>query len=200
MLLNAYKLKLPTLSLSLTADLLDLANSLDINTGHRPRDELSEQDLESLRIYQETTGTVACRYRSFQMPDTWQLAIKKELTDQLLPFSKMNIYFQVISDGDVLCPHTDIRRITNLMYNISADGATTHFHDRLIDDLDRHVFTESEISKPVETYVFEPYKWYIFNNQKIHSVTNITKKRIALAANIPYDFHKCYDHMVGKLF
>jgi hypothetical protein len=197
--LNAYPLQLPKLSQELSGVLFKLADSYDLDQGWDPSTFCSKEDYSSWNNYHSKTNTTGCIYKSFDLTEDLQQAIKQEMTDELFPFSKLEFYFQIVAGGDALCPHVDVGRILNIMYNISDDGATTKFYNKLIDDNKRYIFTEHELSPSIETHQFESYQWYIFNNQMTHGVTNVTKKRIAVAASIPYQYKSFYDYYLGTL-
>ena len=126
-------------------------------------------------------------------------AVTNEMTDILFPFSQTELYFQRIEGGKTVSPHRDAVRPSHILYNISDDGATTNFHDRLIDDKERMGFSADEVSKPIETHILTPFKWYLFNSQKIHSVTNITTTRVAICIDIPYTYDTVYQHFIEKM-
>jgi hypothetical protein len=188
-MLNTYELKLPSLSDELTNQLLLSANSYDFaSEGYDPIVECSKIDYEHKLDYHIKTNTVGAAYKKFDIPKELHSAILSEMTDNEFPFSSLHFYFQIITDGKVLCPHRDPGRITSVIYNLSADNAKTNFYDLLIDDPSRNIFTTTEISPVIESHVLSPFKWHLLNNNQVHDVTEITTKRIAIACGIAYTF------------
>ena len=202
-MLNTYMLKLPSLSNELTSKLLKTALAYDFLKDSTPNSVafkgLSAIDSSQVKNYHEVTNQSKALYKQFPIPEELHHCIVNEMTDILFPFSQTKIYFQRIEGGETVSPHRDAVRISHILYNISDDGATTNFHDKLIDDKVRMAFDVDEVSEPVESHVFTPYKWYLFNSQKVHSVTNITKTRIAISIDIPYAYDKVYNHFLSKM-
>jgi hypothetical protein len=197
---NTVTLNLPSLSENLTSKLLFTANSFDFdNEGYDPIIECSAIDYEHKLDFHIKTNTVGAAYKSFAIPEELHSLILLEMTDDEFPFSLCKFYFQIITDGEILCPHRDPSRITSLIYNLSGDNATTNFYNLLIDDPSRNIFTESEISAPIESHVLEPFKWHLFNNNEVHGVSNITNKRIAIASGIDYKFADVYNYYKNTL-
>ena len=199
-MLNANELKLPSISNELTDKLFKTVLSYDfmkdgVSNAIVCRG-LRDIDIESVQSYYEVTKKTKALYRIFPISEELQNAIKNEMTDVLFPFSKHELYFQRIEGGEAVSTHRDCNRFTHLLYNISADGATTNFHNKLIDDEDRIAFGIDEVTEPIETYVFSPFKWYFFNSRKVHSVINITKPRVAICIDIDIDYNEVYNHFV----
>jgi hypothetical protein len=187
-MLNSYQLNFQPLSADLNQELLDFGKHCDFKAGSDPADKANQTDMDSGRVFHETTQTLPAYIRKFHLPDSIKVKIMDHMND--LFFDNLNFYLQIVFAGQHLCPHRDANRRLNIAYNLSGDGATTHFHDRLIADESRFIFAPSEISEPVESYNYKQHTWYVFNNQKIHSVSNLglRVKRIALAANIKLEY------------
>jgi hypothetical protein len=160
---------------------------------------LADIDISKAENYHRVTKQSKALYKQFSIPEELRHSIVNEMTDILFPFSQTKIYFQRIEGGKTVSPHRDAIRTSHILYNISDDGATTNFYDKLIDDKARMAFDIDEVSEPIETHVLTPYKWYLFNSQKVHSVTNITKTRVAISIDIPYAYSKVYNHFISKM-
>ena len=196
---NTYELKLPSLSDELTNKLLLSANSYDfMSEGYDPIDKCSKIDHEHKLDYHIKTNTIGAVYKSFNIPEDLHSEILSEMTDNEFPFSSLYFYFQIIDEGEVLCPHRDPGRITSIIYNLSADNARTNFYNLLINDPSRNIFTINEISPVTESHILKPFKWQLLNNNQIHDVTEITKKRIAIASAIDYKFNDVVNYLKGK--
>jgi hypothetical protein len=195
-------LKLPSLSDELTNKLVEVALSYDFLNDSVPKSivfrGLKDIDIDGVNNYFEVTKKTKALYREFSMSEELQNSIKKEMTDILFPFTEHILYFQRIEGGEAVSTHRDCNRVSHLLYNISADGATTNFHNKLIDDEDRIAFSVNEVSEPIETHIFAPFKWYLFNSRKVHSVTNITKSRLAIGIDIDFTYDEVYNHFVDK--
>jgi hypothetical protein len=197
---NTYQLNLPSLSDDLTNKLLLCANSYDFESeGYDPIVECSKIDYEHKLDYHIKTNTIGAAYKSFEIPKDLHSAILFEMTDNEFPFSSLHFYFQIITDGQVLCPHHDPSRITSIIYNLSADNARTNFYNLLIDDPSRNIFTTTEISPVIESHILSPFKWHLLNNSQVHDVTEITTKRIAIACGVNYKFKDVYNYFKGTL-
>ena len=203
-MLNTYMLKLPSLSNEITNKLLEAALSHDFFKEQGVAKSIiyhgiKDIDASSVKKYYEVTKQSQAIYKIFKIPKELRDAVTNEMTDILFPFSQTELYFQRIEGGKTVSPHRDAVRPSHILYNISDDGATTNFHDRLIDDKERMGFSADEVSEPIETHILTPFKWYLFNSQKIHSVTNITTTRVAICIDIPYTYDTVYQHFIEKM-
>ena len=202
-MLSSYTLRLPKISDSLTKELLDAALTYNFSGDGVPNpiifNGVQQVDLDTAKNYHAITKQTQAIYKIFPIPNELGNAIKNEMGDTLFPFKQTHLYYQRIEGGETISPHRDAVRKSHILYNISNDGASTHFHNKLITDETRFAFNVHEISPPVETYVLEPYQWYLFNSQKIHSVTNITQTRVAVCVDMQFPYEKLYSYYKDKL-
>ena len=202
-MLNTYQLKLPSLSDTLTSELLEAALSYNFESDGVPNpiifSGVRQVDRDIAKNYHKVTNQSQAIYKIFSMPDELSNAVKHEMKETLFPFKQTHLYYQRIEGGETISPHRDAVRKAHILYNISNDGASTNFHNKLIEDENRFAFDVHEISPPVETYVFDPYQWYLFNSQKIHSVTNITQTRVAVCVDLQFPYEKIYNFYKDKL-
>jgi hypothetical protein len=201
-MLNTYELKLPSLSADLTNKLFEAALTYDFLKEGTPNPiifrGLKDIDVVKAKNYHDVTKQSPATYKTFGIRKELRDEIVHEMTDILFPFSQTELYFQRIEGGETISPHRDAIRPSHILCNISDDNATTNFHNKLIDDKDRMAFDIDEVSEPIETHILNPFKWYLFNSQKVHSVTNITKTRVAVCVDIPYAYENVYKHFVDK--
>jgi hypothetical protein len=191
---NAYPLNFSSLSNSLENKILDFAYGLKFeidDQNYDPENEFSSIDNLRADQYQKSTNTPKGYYRAVSLPNDLQFEIKKELNNPGL--MQINFYVQIMYTDPVnpkysLAPHVDPGRRMGFVYNLVEDTATTHFHDLLIDDKTRYAFSLEEVSMPTETYYFKPRNWYVMNHTAVHSVTEITKTRVAVTSNVPMDY------------
>ena len=183
-MLNCYSLKLPKLSDELDRDLAAFGQTLSPQAGYDliNSDEIN-RDKQAWIDYHAQTSTPRSSYITFDMPPELQLRLKEEMTDDLFPFSKVIFYFQLITGGEKLAPHKDPGRKVSILYNVSADNAITHFYNTTSTNPDQHVFSLNEITA-IESYQMSTNKWYAFNNESIHGVSNMFKNRIAVTSNL----------------
>ncbi len=199
-MLNAYPLKLPNLSEQLISDIFNLYQNIDTESLFDPKVNFNKFEINQTDQYHKATNTTWSKYKGLSLNVNINKKIKKELKNSIFPVQHLNFYLQIVIGGTALGPHIDSNRILNLLLNISNDDAITSFYDQLVEGK-RNLFALDEISDPIETHQFEYNQWYIFNNQKIHGVTNITKPRLAIAANLDMryiDFYNQYkDTLIG---
>ena len=188
-MLNCYELNLPSLTNDTAQRLLSLAESLKVSDGFDVINfpELNK-DITKWINFHKQTNTSKSSYIMFEMTPEFNSLIYQEMSDNLFPFSKVKFYFQLITGGDRLIPHRDPYRTISLIYNLSADNAATHWYNDITNDPDKYFFNADEISDPIQTIRMEPFKWYVFNNDKPHSVSEIPKNRIAITSRINGDF------------
>jgi hypothetical protein len=191
---NAYPLNFSSLSSVLENKILDVAHGFIFkfdDQSYDPENEFSSIDNLKADEYQKSTNTPKGYYRAVALPEDLQFEIKKELNNPGL--LQVNFYVQIMYTNPInprysLAPHVDPGRTMGFIYNIIEDTAVTHFHDLLIKDKTRYAFGQAEVSKPIETYYFKPHKWYVMNHSAVHSVTEVTKTRVAVTSNIPMDY------------
>jgi hypothetical protein len=202
-MLNTYPLTLPKISDSLTSELLEVALTYNFEQDGVPNpiifNGVQQVDREISKNYHKVTNQSQAIYKIFSIPEELSTAVKKEMLGTVFPFDNTHLYYQRIEGGETISPHRDAVRKSHILYNISNDGATTNFHDKLIDDETRFAFDFHEITAPIETYKFDPFQWYLFNSQKIHSVTNITNTRVAVCVDMQYEYAKLYNYFKDKL-
>lgn len=185
---NAYPLNFPRLSESLTTTILDFARVCESTMGFDPETDFDSIDKIKGTEYHNATNTNKGDYRGFLIPEEIQLLIKKEINNSLI--NDIVFYLQIMKSRNPddqnfrLAPHIDPRRTAGFIYNFVEDTATTHFHNNLVDTSGRWGFNLEEISEPIETYQYKPHTWYMMNNSAIHSVTNLTKTRIAITTSL----------------
>lgn len=187
-MLNCYELKFPQLSESTQNSLIKLAEHCKPDVGFDVINlqELSK-DYQNWVKYHEVTNTKRTSYIQFEMNQEFNSLIHKEMTDELFPFSRVNFYFQLVTGGEKLMPHRDPSRTLSILYNISADGAITHWHEDYTKDTNKYLYAIGEVSDPIQSVRMKPFTWYVFNNDAPHSVTEITKDRIAITSRLNAD-------------
>jgi hypothetical protein len=191
---NAYPLNLPTLSTDLENKLLEFAYKFKSEItaeGYNPENDFGSIDAVKADHYQKSTNMPRGYYRAVELPADLTRAIKKEINNPAL--SKINLYMQIMYADEgtpefSLAPHIDFGRRVGFVYNLIEDAVKTNFHKLLINDKTRYAFSLEEISEPIETYSFKTHKWYVMNNTVPHSITNVTKTRIAITSNVPMDY------------
>jgi hypothetical protein len=185
---NAYPLKFPRLSESLTDTILNFAQVCEASMGFDPETDFDSIDKIKGNEYHAATNTNKGDYRGFLIPEDIQALIKEEINNPLV--ADIVFYLQIMKSRNPndqnfrLAPHIDPRRTAGFIYNFVEDTASTHFHEGLVDTAGRWGFNLEEISEPIETYQYATHTWYIMNNSQIHSVTDLTKTRIAITTSL----------------
>lgn len=193
-MLAAYPLRINKLSSTLEQELLEYASAFVLDTGYDPNQVFSEDDWNACWTFHKETNTKESKYKAFAMPVDLQQKVKTELTDDPFPFSWFDVRFQIVTDGDALCPHRDSGRRLNILYNITEDNAITEFYNKRVADDVRYVFSMQELDGPVEVHCFNPHTWYVFNNQRVHLVKNSRAMRIAVNVDIDRSFEEFYHY------
>jgi hypothetical protein len=202
---SAHKLLFPRLSDSLEMSLLKISddfllkewnNEISRDLGGNAFTEFTNSELEKAQEYHVHTNTSAGNYRSFRLPVLLEQEIKKEISNSIV--DDMNFYLQIITSNSnnqtyCLAPHIDPYRQASLIYNLVDDDVSTNFYMALDKLNDLHAFNLNEISGPVESYKFSMSSWWIMNNKSIHSVTDISKIRIAVSAPINQSYLDFYE-------
>lgn len=188
-MLNCYELNLPSLTDDTAKKLLALAESLKINEGF---DVINlpqlNKDIAKWINFHEQTNTSRSSYIMFEMTPEFNSVICNEISDNQFPVSKVKFYFQLITGGDRLIPHRDPYRTLSMIYNLSSDNAVTQWYNDLTNDPDKYFYNSDELSEPIQTIRMEPFKWYIFNNDQPHGVSEIPRNRIAITSRLNGDF------------
>jgi hypothetical protein len=83
-------------------------------------------------------------------------------------------------------PHSDIGRKFIIYYLVEGTGDTSFYHSN--NYLAGKSYEEKNLTI-TETIQLEQGHWYLFNNQAIHGVKNISKPRYSLA----FDISKIYN-------
>ncbi len=184
---NCYLLKLPTLSNELHQDLLKFGQSFIPAEGFDVI-ELQElgKDTQIWVDFHNHTGTTRSSYIKFDLAEDLQSRIKTEMTDELFLFSEVNFYMQLVVGGEKLIPHRDPGRTLSILYNISSDHAVTHFYRTHIHDADKYLYAIDE-TEEIENHRMLPHKWYVFNNEAIHGVSQMFTKRLAITCMLNAD-------------
>ena len=186
-MLNCYALNLPKLSDQLVKELLEFAQSNDSASNYDSIKLVDQFNINRWDDFHAKTSTNKSSLITFQMSDDLKIKVHNELFGSQINFEKINLYFQTVEPNGVLAPHTDPLRKVGLVYNLSADYSTTHFYNDLVNNPNQFIYSVDDVSPPIESITIRPYHWYVFNNFKPHGVTDVTKKRIALTANLDTD-------------
>jgi FAD/FMN-containing dehydrogenase len=115
---------------------------------------------------------------------------------------KLNVVLAPPKETGLLCVHFNtideleediiiLQRTITVRQERGLDN--TNMYDALDKLNDLHAFNLNEISGPVESYKFSMNSWWIMNNKSIHSVTNISKIRIAVSAPINQSYLDFYE-------
>jgi len=190
---NSYPINFPALDPILEKRILKFVHHYqDVLLGKGYNTESDFDSIDNIRTdeYQTKTNIPRGYYRAIQLPEYFREAVGHTIYRHDII---TNIYLQIMYTDDSsnefnLAPHIDIDRRTSLIYNLVEDAAETHFHNLLVNDTNRNVYGQGEISEPVETRILEKGKWYVMNTKVPHSVTKITKTRIAITSNVPMDY------------
>ena len=203
-MLNCYPVKFPSLTDDLHQKLLDFANAVPLELGNDAIKVLREPDFKAWERYHIQSATTSAAYNSYALSEELhqQLADETGILKTVPPMKHNKFYMQKITKGNAFCPHYDPpwTRTYVLLYNLSLeDNGITSFYNQTIPDTDRIVFALDEIEL-IETFQLQPRRWYLFNNQTLHGVTNMSSTRIGITIGIdPIRYDDFYNYFKNTL-
>lgn len=203
-MLNCYPVKFPKLSDDLHNQLTEFINAIPLELGKDAIKELREPDFKAWERYHTQSATTSAAYNSYALSEELhqRLADETGILKTVPPMKHNKFYTQKITNGTAFCPHYDPiwTRTYVLLYNLSLDDCgITSFYKQTIPDNDRIVFALDEIEL-IETFTLKPRQWYLFNNQTLHGVTNITGTRIGITIGIdPIRYEDFYNYFKDTL-